>query len=32
MCLNSMIHIIGAKLYLDDFFDEMGFLGTLKKL
>jgi len=27
-----MIHIVGTKLYLDDFFDEMGFLGTLKKL
>ena len=25
-----MIHIVGTKLYLDDFFDEMGFLGTLK--
>jgi len=27
-----MIHIIGAKLYLDDFFDEMGVFRTLRKL
>ena len=26
-----MIHIIGAKLYLDDFFDEMGDFLNLKK-